>query len=447
MNQSAYTTLVDGLAGDIAAGRLKPGDRLPPQRIFAYERGIAASTAARVYAELLRRGLVVGEVGRGTFVAGRQEQVAPGFAELEDGRVDLEFNFPSVPEQAELVANALAGLLRPDALSAAAGPLSRRRLDAACEAAAGHLASPRWQPQADGFVFTGSGRQSIATAISTLVPVGGRLAVEALSYPMVKTIAARLGVAIVPIAMDDEGPCPDAIARAHRAGALSAVYVQPVLHNPLGHTMGADRRAEIVALAERLDLHLIEDLVYGFLSDSPPLAALAPERSIVASSLSKCIAPGLAVGLLHMPRAMRDRVAAIGRAGAWTAAPLALDAAARLMADGTAAELMRLKRADARVRQAIVAETLGEHDLQADPGSYHAWMRLPEGWRSELFVVAAGREGISITPSSAFAMTPGHAPNAVRLALGHPSHDELRSALERLAALLAGQPEDTQLTE
>ncbi|MDU6804623.1 MAG: GntR family transcriptional regulator, partial [Bradyrhizobium sp.] len=61
MNVS-YTTLVDDIAEDIANGKLKAGDRLPPQRQFAYERGIAASTAARVYAELLRRGLVVGEV-------------------------------------------------------------------------------------------------------------------------------------------------------------------------------------------------------------------------------------------------------------------------------------------------------------------------------------------------------------------------------------------------
>jgi DNA-binding transcriptional MocR family regulator len=447
MSPSTYTALVDGLAADIAAGRLKPGDRLPPQRAFAYERGIAASTAARVYAELLRRGLVVGEVGRGTFVAGRTDQAAHGFAELPEGRIDLEFNFPSVPEQAELVADALAALQRPDALHAAVGPVTQRRLDAARDATAAFLVLPDWQPQADAFVFTGSGRQSICTAISTLVPVGGRLAVEALSYPLVKNIAARLGVAIVPVAVDAEGPCPDAIVRAHRAGALSAVYLQPVLHNPLGHTMSAARRAALVALADELDLHLIEDLVYGFLVDDAPLAALVPERSIVVTSLSKCIAPGLGLGVLHVPRAMRDKVAAVGRAGAWTAPPFVLEAATRLMSDGTAIALRRLKRADARVRQKIVAVTLDDCDIEADRRSYHVWLRLPEGWRSELFVVAAAREGIAITPSSAFAMTPGHAPNAVRIALGHPTHDELRSALQRIAELLSVRSEDTEVTE
>src|ERR1700735_4846482 len=70
MSKSEYLKLADTIAGEIADGTLKPGDRLPPQRSFAYERKIAVSTASRVYTELLRRGLVVGEVGRGTFISG-----------------------------------------------------------------------------------------------------------------------------------------------------------------------------------------------------------------------------------------------------------------------------------------------------------------------------------------------------------------------------------------
>mgnify|MGYP003389913484 CR=1 FL=1 len=70
MSKFEYLKLADTVAAEIANGALKPGDRLPPQRSFAYERKIAVSTASRVYTELLRRGLVVGEVGRGTFVSG-----------------------------------------------------------------------------------------------------------------------------------------------------------------------------------------------------------------------------------------------------------------------------------------------------------------------------------------------------------------------------------------
>jgi len=443
---ASYTALVDVIAAEISAGRLKAGERLPPQRQFAYEKGIAASTAARVYAELLRRGLVVGEVGRGTFIAG-QAPLPPLRAEPFDGRIDLEFNFPSLPEQAALIAKSLAGWQQPDTLGAALAPVTQRRLAEAARVSADFFASDRWRPRPEDFLFAGSGRQSIAAAVSALVPVGGRLAVEALTYPMIKGIATRLGVTLVPIAMDGEGIRPDALAKAHRTAALNAVYLQPIIQNPLGHTMGEARRDELLRVVRKLDLMIIEDLIYSFLADEAPLAAQAEERSIVADSLSKRLAPGIGVGILHVPAPLRERLAVALRTGAWSVTPLALAAGMRLLADGTAAEITRRKRADALARQAIVADCLTGHRIDADPRSYHVWLELPEGWRAEALTAAAARAGIAITPASAFAIAPGHSPNAVRLALGLPSHDELRHALRRLAALLAARPEETDVTE
>ena len=223
MTLPEYTTLVDKLAAQIASGKLKPGDRLPPQRSFAYEQGIAASTASRVYSELLRRGLVLGEVGRGTFVAGASVASGQTRSEPHEGRIDLDFNFPTLPQQSAIIARSMAGLLRADVMATAMAPVTKQRRDAARSAAASFVRTSAWQPEADGFVFTGCGRQSIAAAISALVPAGGRLAVEAITYPMIKNTAARLGAVPVPIAMDAEGLRPDLIARAHRGGALSAI--------------------------------------------------------------------------------------------------------------------------------------------------------------------------------------------------------------------------------
>jgi DNA-binding transcriptional MocR family regulator len=447
MTATEYTGLVDELAAAIAAGRLKPGDRLPPQRAFAFEKGIAASTAGRVYAELLRRGLVVGEVGRGTFVAGSPPPPGSARGEPRDGRIDLEFNFPTVAVQFELIAACVRGLQRVDAMSSSMGPVTQGRLESARHVTAEFMRTARWQPRPDGFVFTGCGRQSIAAAISALVPIGGRIGVEAITYATIKSIAARLGVTVVPIAVDGEGIRPDAVAKAHRSGALAALYLQPVLHNPIGHSITAARRDEIANLAARLGLFIIEDLVYGFLSDDPPLAAFAADRCIVVDSLSKRIAPGVAVGFLHVPAPLRERVATTVRAGAWSVSSLALDLGSRLMGDGTAAEITRLKRTDARKRQAIVAKCLSGFEISADPRSYHVWLQMPQHWRSEAFAAAAARYGISLTPSHAFTIAPGHAPNAVRLALGLPTHAQLRAAADRLAQLLSTDPDEADVTE
>ena len=119
MAKSEYLKLADTIAGEIADGRLKPGDRLPPQRNFAYERKIAVSTASRVYAELLRRGLIVGEVGRGTFISGDARRGAAAPSEPRGIRIDLEFNYPMLPDQTALIAKSLDGLEKPAALDAA----------------------------------------------------------------------------------------------------------------------------------------------------------------------------------------------------------------------------------------------------------------------------------------------------------------------------------------
>jgi DNA-binding transcriptional MocR family regulator len=93
------------------------------------------------------------------------------------------------------------GLQRVGALTASMGPVTLGRLESARRVTAEFMKTARWQPHPGGFVLTGSGRQSIAAAISTLVPVGGRLGVEAITYATIKNIAARLGVTVVPIAV------------------------------------------------------------------------------------------------------------------------------------------------------------------------------------------------------------------------------------------------------
>jgi len=215
----------------------------------------------------------------------------------------------------------------------------------------------------------------------------------------------------------------------------------------LGMTMPAARRADLVSVVDKLGLTVIEDDVYGFLDDEVPLAALAPDRCILLDSLSKKVAPGLALGFLVSPPRLRESVMASVRAGGWTASGFAFAAGQRLMQDGTVAELSRLKRIDAAQRQQIAARHLAGREIQANSKSYHLWLTLPPHWRSQTFVAAAARREIALTPSTTFAVAPGHAPNAVRLALAAPPIDQLETALGILACLLNATDEDCDSTE
>ena len=447
MSKAAYLKLADAIAAEISDGTLGPGERLPPQRSFAYERKIAPSTASRVYAELLRRGLVVGEVGRGTFVSGDTKHGVAAIGEPRGIRIDFEFNYPILPDQTALIAKSLAGLEKPAALDAAlrqstsTGTPSVRRVAATC------LSQGAWSPAPEQLVFAGTGRQAIAAALASIVPTGGRCGVEALTYPFIKGIAARLGISLVPLALDEHGVRPDAVQKAHRESHLSALYIQPAIQNPLGMTMTSARRTDLLRVVEKLQLLIIEDNVYSFLDDAPPLAALAPDCCIVIDSLSKKVAPGLTLGCIVPPPRLRESVMASVRSGGWTASGFAFAAAQQMMGDGTVAELARLKRLDARARQRLAADRLSGFETRANAKCYHLWLALPSHWRSQTFVAAAARRDIALTPSTTFAVTPGHAPNAVRLALAAPTMEQLDIGLSTLAAMLTAREDDFDATE
>src|SRR6267142_2152482 len=270
-------------------------------------------------------------------------------------RIDLKYNYPLLPSKSALIAKSREGLTRPEALDIALRQATSIGTQAARKVTADYLTRQNrdWSPKPEQMVFTANGRQCIAAALAAVVPTGGRCGVEALTYPFIKGIAARLGVTLVPLAMDEHGVRPDAVQKAHREAHLSALYVQPIIQNPLGITMPPSRRADLLRVVEKLDLTIIEDAVYGFLDDEAPLAALAPDRCVVLDSLSKKVAPGLAFGFMVAPPRLRESIMASVRAGGWTASGFAFAATQQLMADGTASELSRLKRMDAQQRQKI----------------------------------------------------------------------------------------------
>ncbi|HAT85753.1 MAG TPA: hypothetical protein DCS30_07285, partial [Rhizobiales bacterium] len=119
-----YVTIADTIAARIQSGDLRVGEKLPSQRIFAYDNGIASSTAGRVYAELVKRGLITGEVGRGSYVLTppTPKDISAVLEARSDMPLDLETSFPIIENQSKLMAPALQELSRPDVLDGAMRP-------------------------------------------------------------------------------------------------------------------------------------------------------------------------------------------------------------------------------------------------------------------------------------------------------------------------------------
>ncbi|WP_274034221.1 aminotransferase-like domain-containing protein [Streptomyces sp. MMBL 11-1] len=440
-----FRSVADAVAAEIAAGRLREGERLPPQREFARRHAIADSTAARVYRELARRGLTVGQVGRGTFVreAPGAPAPAPALSEPADSRVDLELNHPVVPEQAGLLAAGLEKLVRSGHLESVLRPVGAAGTPAAREAAADLLTRGRWRPDPERILFAGNGRQALSAAVAALTRPGARLGVEEFTYPVLKSIAARLGVTLVPLAIDEDGLVPEAVEEAHRADPLHAVYVQPVLHNPLSLTMPARRLDHLADVLLTSGISAVEDAVWAFLRDDlPPLASRAAERTVLVDSLSKRLSPGLSLGFAVAPEAMAGRVAGALRSGGWTPMRFPLEAMVRWQEDGVVATLVRAKQREAGARQELAHRHLGDFRTRGAPSSYYRWWELPSPWRADTFVAAAARHGIAVTPAAAFSAGRPRGPQAVRLGLASPTREVLSRALATLADLARSAPDE-----
>jgi DNA-binding transcriptional MocR family regulator len=237
--------------------------------------------------------------------------------------------------------------------------------------------------------------------------------------------------------MDAQGLRPDALRAACRAGAPRVLYCQPTLHNPTTAVMSEARRRELVQIAQKHELLIVEDDVHGRLVEGgpPPLAALAPDLTVHLSGTAKTLAPGLRIGYVRAPRTLVSRLATAIRATTWMAAPLLAEVAAVWIEDGTADHILARNRKEAAARHRLALSVLGRFEVQSHPAAHHLWLHLPEPQRSETFTAAARRAGVAVTPALAFVVGAGAAPRAVRVCLGLARD---RAQLEQGLRILAG---------
>jgi DNA-binding transcriptional MocR family regulator len=443
MAHARYKTLVDALAAQIREGRLAPGTRLPTHRELAATEGLALVTATRVYGELEAMGLVSGETGRGTFVReallprslGIDQQVAAA------GMVDLNFNYPSLPGQAALLRSALRQLAASGDLDALLRYQPHGGRPHERGTVARHLASRGLKVSADQVAIVTGAQHGLATTVMALLQPGDVVAVDALTYPGFKVLAEANRLELTAIPAAGQGPDLDALEALCKRRRVRAVYAMPTLHNPLGWVMGASRRRQLVAIARRHGLLMIEDAAYAFLATDPPdpLAALAPEATVYVSGLSKSVATGLRVGFVAAPTAWIPKIERAIRATTWNTPAVMTAIACSWLDEGTVARLEAEKRQDAMTRQSIAAEVLTGLRSVSHPASYFVWLPLAEEVRADKVAMALLSERISVSTAEPFA-TAAQVPHALRLALGSVELDALRDALEKVKRVIDDQP-------
>lgn len=436
-----YLAIVEAIAADMATGILAAGTRLPPHRDLAWRLKVTVGTVARGYAEAERRGLVTGEVGRGTYIRDSVTQKASldiytGADPAPTGMINLAQNLPQTGPVTDMVRQALQSL----AASADLGSLLAYRLAPGWgrypAVAARWLRDDGVLATEDTVSMTGGTQQAVVAALATLTRPGEALAVEELTYPGIMAAASLLGRDVAPVAMDEQGVIPDEVERAFANGA-KVFYTVSTVHNPTTATLSDDRRRAIAAIARRYDAMIIEDGVHRFLMpDGPaPIQCHAPERCLYVATFSKGVCPGLRGAFAQVPADLKG----VFEAQLYSQnlmPPMALiEVLCKLIDSGEAAAAARWQRQEALERLDIAVRHLGEAVRPAS-AALNVWLPLVSPWTGSGFMVEAAAHGVRLTPSETF--SPGRPrQQAVRVSVSATSRDRLDRGLTSVAQILS----------
>ncbi len=450
-----YLALADAIEADVARGGLRPGQRLPTHRDLAEALGVTVGTVTRGYAEAARRGLVRGEVGRGTVVMRGAEGAGPWWGASQTGGaghaskgapIDMGLVTGLTAHDPDLGAALCALSTRADIQELLrylpSGGILRHR-----EAGSTWLARHGIQADPGRVVVTSGGQHALLVTLSALFRPGDRVLAASLNYPGLMSVAALLGLKLVPVDSDAEGLLPAALEDACAREDIRGLYLMPGLHNPTCARMGPERRERVAGLARAHNLSVIEDGAYALTGpDAPdqpcePLAPHIQERAFYVASVSKMLTEGLRVGYVAAPPEFVERLS-LGITGTtWMASPLCAELAALWIGDGTADAVLARKRSEALRRNRLAARLLGGLGLRQRPMGYFAWLPLPEPWRGEDFERAALERGVAVVAGGAFAVGQTPSPMAARLSLSAPRTEaELERGLTILAELLLKPP-------
>lgn len=430
--KARYKAVVDRYAQAIRSGQLPAGSRLPTHRTLAAGERISLATATRVYRELEEMGLVSGETGRGTFV--RDLSLPPGHGVDQQvvaaDVVDLNFNYPSLPEQGDALREALRQLAMAGDIDSHlryqphAGRLAERDIIAR------HLTCQHFAPDAENVLIVNGAQHGLAVTVMGLLRPGDVVAVDALTYSGFKVLAALYHLELAAIPCRPEGPDLQALHTLCQQRRVRAVYTMPTLHNPLGWVLNTGQRQALADLARQHDLLIIEDAAYARLVSHPPppVVSYAPERTVYVTGFSKNIATGLRVGVVISPPRYRPENERAIRATTWNTPTLISSLICAWIEDGTVARFETQKRQDARQRQQVAREVLCGLPVVSHPDSYFVWLPLGEESRADRLANALMERRISVSTAEPFCVS-ATIPQALRIALGSVPFDSLRPAL------------------
>ncbi|RXG83890.1 PLP-dependent aminotransferase family protein [Bradyrhizobium zhanjiangense] len=437
-DRPVYRLIASQLAEKIRKGELAVGTRLPNHRSLAAQLRVAVGTVSRAYQELQAANLLVSGPGRGTFVSGNRDAPAGSEEVIDLRNYSAATNYFSQELASTLMELAANPSALPSSYKSSQGPLADREAGALwLERTSGAAVAP------ENIVITNGVQHALLCCLGSLLKAGDFVITESLTYPGLMATAEFLGLKLCGVEIDHEGFVPEALAGALRNSAVKAVVTVPRLHNPTTACASPSRRKDLLEIFSRFDGYVLEDDVYGcFLGPSQELYFNhLDERAILLSSLSKGLAPSLRVGYAALKSERIQEVVRGVRASAWMAPPISVLVASKMIHSGSAFRILNQNSRELSIRNRVAMRIFGEDQISGIPNGPHVWVRLPQPWSMEKFLVGCLKRGVQVQPASEFALTRTADQQSFRVNIGAArSVRDLETALSKLLELMERGP-------
>lgn len=443
--------IADQLVEAVDDHALNPGDRLPAMRDLARELDCALVTVSQAYELLVARGRATSRVGKGTFIT---EPVSSNAAFARRWEPDL--GQLARAERMEGVMEQLTRATAPGAINLASGhpapetfplhdfarafhrtlvedPADVMQYRAASgdpdlsELLAALLRSRGCNANARDIIVCSGAQQAADLVATVLLPARSVVASESPTYSGTLGVFDARGVTYVEVESDADGIRPEDVERVFSEYRPRLLYVNPIAQNPTGAVLLQRRAKQLVALARRYDVVVLEDQTGWQLTyDAPapaPLAAFDTDgRVVVMESLSKSIFPALRIGYLYCKGALADALElAKARTDVFTST-LTQRALWRFMNSPAYARHIRSARSLYTARRNAFIERLGEDlawaAVRPPAAGLNVWLSLPSRVSTQSAFDACARQGVLVMPSEPFYPT-RQGPPALRLSFGH----------------------------
>ena len=310
----------------------------------------------------------------------------------------------------------------------------------------------------DDIVVTTGSQMALDLVTRVFCNPGDVVLVEAPSYVGALGVFRAYECDVVHVAMDEEGLSPAALAEAVDAVRASGrtikmIYTIPSFHNPAGVTQGPERRREILEIAKRAGILVLEDDPYGLLGfdGEPPRAMRADddgEGVIYLGSFSKTIASGLRVGWAVAPHGVREKLVLAAESAVLCPSNFAQLTVSEYLATQPWREQIKTFRELYRERRDALMESVAALMPQGTTwtvpaGGFYSWLTLPEGLDAKAMLPRAVAALVAYVPGTGFYVN-GDGRRNLRLSYCYPEPERIREGVRRLAGVIEGELELAQ---